>query len=70
MEAPAVALGGLAQAVAAGEIARDDCVLLSVTGGGWSAWRPTPRCRARSSVRLVPRSEAVDVVAEVADGLG
>jgi cysteate synthase len=31
----AVAVGGLLQAVKQGRIARDDCVLLHVTGGGW-----------------------------------
>ena len=70
MEAPAVALGGLAQAVATGEIARDDCVLLSITGGGMDRLDADAPLQGPSDVRLVPRAEAVDVVARVADGLG
>ena len=70
MEAPAVALAGLAQAVAAGEIARDDCVLLSVTGGGVDRLNEDAPIQGPSDVVLVPRAEAVEVVAKVADGLG
>ena len=54
-----------------GEIARDDCVLLSVTGGGverLAAGRPA--ARARRACASCRADEAVDVVAEVADGLG
>jgi len=69
MEAPAVALAGLAQAVAAGEIARDDCVLLSVTGGGVDRLNEDAPIQGPSDVVLVPRAEAVEVVAKVADGL-
>jgi cysteate synthase len=70
MEAPAVALGGLAQAVAGGEIARDDCVLLSVTGGGVDRLDADASLQGPSDVTLVRRSEAADLVAKVADGLG
>jgi cysteate synthase len=70
MEAPAVALAGLAQAVEQGEIARGDCVLLSVTGGGMDRLAQDAPLRGPGDVPLVKRDEAVDVVAEVADGLG
>lgn len=70
MEAPAVALGGLAQAVAGGEIARDDCVLLSVTGGGMDRLDADAPLQGPSDVTLVRRSEAAELVAKVADGLG
>jgi cysteate synthase len=70
MEAPAVALAGLAQAVVSGAIARDDCVLLSVTGGGVERLGRDAPLQAPSDVVLVPRDEAVEIVAKVADGLG
>jgi cysteate synthase len=70
MEAPAVALGGLAQAVQQGEIARDDLVLLSVTGGGVARLDREAPLQGPGDVPLVKRDEAVAVVAEVADGLG
>jgi cysteate synthase len=70
MEAPAVALGALAQAVATGQIARDDCVLLSITGGGMDRLDTDAPLQGPTEVTIVPRSEAVDAVAEVADGLG
>jgi cysteate synthase len=69
MEAPAVALAGLAQAVAAGEVARDDCVLLSVTGGGVAHLDRDAPLQGPGDVPLVNRVEAVAFVAEVADGL-
>lgn len=69
MEAPAVALGALEQAVDTGEIASEDCVLLSVTGGGVDRIdRDTP-LQGPGEVPLVDREAAVKVVAEVADGL-
>ena len=70
MEAPAVALAGLAQAVATGEIARQDGVLLSVTGGGVERLGQDAPIQGPSDVVLVSREEAVEVVAKVADGLG
>jgi len=70
MEAPAVALAALEQAVAAGEIGHDDCVLLSVTGGGVERRHQDAPIQGPSDVVLVPRAEAVEVVARVADGLG
>jgi len=70
MEAPAVALAGLAQAVASGEIGRDDCVLLSVTGGGVERLHQDAPIQEPADVVLVPRQDAVEVVAKVADGLG
>jgi cysteate synthase len=69
MEAPAVALAGLARGVAQGEVARDDCVLLSVTGGGVQRLHRDGALRGPGDVPLVRRDEAVDLVAEVADGL-
>ena len=65
-----MALAALAQAVATGEIAREDCVLLSITGGGMDRLDAEAPLQGPSEVTLAPRSEAVDVVAEVADGLG
>ena len=70
MEAPAVALAALAQAVAAGEVARHDVVLLSVTGGGVERRRREAPLRGPSDVVLAPREEAVAAVAKAADGLG
>ncbi len=70
MEAPAVALAGLAQAVATGEIGRQDGVLLSVTGGGVERLGQDAPIQGPSDVVLVSREEAVEVVAKVADGLG
>ncbi len=69
MEAPAVALGALEQAVAAGEIGREDCVLLSVTGGGMDRLAADAPLEGPGTVPLVDRETAVKVVAEVADGL-
>ncbi|HYF46392.1 MAG TPA: hypothetical protein VD926_09300, partial [Acidimicrobiales bacterium] len=70
MEAPAVALAGLAQAVEHGEIAHEDLVLLSVTGGGVARLAQDAPLQGPGEVPLVKRDEAVDVVAQVADGLG
>jgi cysteate synthase len=70
MEAPAVALAGLAQAVAAAEIGREDGVLLSVTGGGVERLGQDAAIQGPSDAVLVSREEAVEVVAKVADGLG
>jgi threonine synthase len=69
MEAPAVALAGLAQAVEQGEVARDDVVLLSVTGGGVERLDRDAPLQGPGDVPLVKRDEAVAFVAEVADGL-
>ena len=65
-----MALAALAEAVATGEIGREDCVLLSVTGGGMDRLDADAALQGPSDVTLAPRSEAVDVVAGVADGLG
>jgi cysteate synthase len=69
MEAPAVALAGLAQAVEQGAVARDDLVLLSVTGGGVDRLDRDAALQGPGEVPLVKRDEAVAFVAEVADGL-
>lgn len=69
MEAPAVALAALAQAVAAGEISREDCVLVSITGGGVRRLDRDAPLQGPGDVPLVGRDEAVDLVVRVADGL-
>jgi cysteate synthase len=69
MEAPAVALGALEQAVDVGEIGPDDCVLLSVTGGGVDRLDRDAPLQGPGEVPLVDREAAVKVVAEAADGL-
>lgn len=69
MEAPAVALAALEQAVAAGEIGPEDCVLLSVTGGGVERLDRDGSLQGPGEVPLVDRDAAVKLVAELADGL-
>lgn len=70
MEAPAVAMGALEQAVATGEIGRGDCVLLSVTGGGVERLAADAPLIGPTDVPLVPRAAAVEALVKAAESVG
>lgn len=63
MEAPAVATAALARAVAAGEVARGDCVLLAVTGAGVDHLDASRPLRGPGAVPLVAKDDAVTAIA-------
>ena len=68
MEAPAVALGALHQAVAAGAVGRDDVVLLGVTGGGVERLRQDVELHPARPDLLTSRAPATDAIVDLVEG--
>lgn len=70
MEAPAVAMAALEQAVKGGEIEPGDCVLLSITGGGVERLAADEQLEGPGEVALATRDDAVGVIVAAAEALG